>query len=239
MPEIMDAHPLTIAVIAAAMMTVPFHLVCTYAFGSGFTRRGAVIAGCSIAWGGMMTAVCIADVPRSIGPAGQLIIPTCWLTPSAILLLGRRWFRPELLDQRWLVGLQLWRVIGAVFLLEMTRGNLPGIFAWPAGVGDIIAALVALVVLLRFRGQRQFPRWAVVLVAVVGLVDFAGAFFFGFFSNETPVQLFFPEVPNDVLSYPTGLVPLFLVPWAIFFHVLSLLALREPDPTAHTPEAEG
>jgi hypothetical protein len=40
-------------------------------------------------------------------------------------------------------------VIGAVFLLEMARGNLPGIFADPAGVGDVLVALVALVVLIR------------------------------------------------------------------------------------------
>lgn len=41
--------------------------------------------------------------------------------------------------------------------------------------------------------------------------------------SETPLQLFFPAVPNHVIVFPTGMIPLFLVPYAIFFHVLSAL----------------
>ena len=35
--------------------------------------------------------------------------------------------------------------------------------------------------------------------------------------------LFFPETPSQLLLYPTGMIPLFLVPYAIFFHGLSAL----------------
>jgi hypothetical protein len=58
------------------------------------------------------------------------------------------------------------------------------------------------------------------------VADFISAFFFGYFSSDGPAQLFFPEIANNTLLYPTGLIPLFLVPYAIFFHTLSWLTLR-------------
>jgi hypothetical protein len=45
----------------------------------------------------------------------------------------------------------------------------------------------------------------------------------GFTSSETLFQLFFPEVGNNVIVFPTGMIPLFLVPYAIFCHTLSVL----------------
>jgi hypothetical protein len=60
------------------------------------------------------------------------------------------------------------------------------------------------------------------VVIAVRVADLMSAFFFGFFSSQTPLQLFFPAVVNNVIVFfPTGLIPLFLVPYAIFFHVLS------------------
>lgn len=67
------------------------------------------------------------------------------------------------------------------------------------------------------------PGGAVFLVIGLGVADFLSAFFFGFFSSETPLQLFRPAVANNVLMFPTGMIPLFLVPYAIFFHTLSAL----------------
>jgi hypothetical protein len=61
---------------------------------------------------------------------------------------------------------------------------------------------------------------AVSIVIVVGALDFLSAFFFGFFSSETPFQLLFPAVRNNVVVFPTGMIPLFLVPYSIFFHTL-------------------
>ena len=67
---------------------------------------------------------------------------------------------------------------------------------------------------------------------------FLSAFFFGFGSSETPVQIFFPDVPNNVIVFPTGMIPLFLVPYAIFFHVLSGLSYwRHERGSPDTPGA--
>lgn len=225
--SIMGAHFLSVILIAAVVLVTPFYVLATYVFSGASARKGALIGTSFLLWGALMIWVCLTDLARSVGPLGNLIVPVCWVTPSLILIAGRNWFLSEPLSQRWLVGLQVWRVIGGVFLIEMSRGNLPGVFAYPAGIGDIIVGLGAAIVLIAYRNRAELPRSAIVTVLVLGVLDFLGAFFFGFTSSPGPQQLFFPEVTNDLLLFPTGLIPLFLVPYTIFFHTLSWLSLRE------------
>ena len=96
-------------------------------------------------------------------------------------------------------------------------------FAYPAGVGDMFVGLVALGVLLAYWKSERIPKAGIFLVIGLGIADFLSAGFFGFTSSEVPGQLFYPSVANDVAHFPIGLIPLFLVPYAIFFHTLSML----------------
>lgn len=114
----------------------------------------------------------------------------------------------------------------------MARGNIPGIFAYPAGLGHLAVAIIAALVLIKYWSAKRIPGGAVALVIVLGVADFLSAFFFGFGSSETPIQLFFPEVPNNVIVFPTGVIPLFLVPYAIFFHMLLGLSYLRHDKAA-------
>ena len=223
MYEIMNAHPLTVFIVVGSLMVTPFYVFAVYVFSGASAQKGAWIGAGFLLFGAAMFVLGLDDVPRRLGLVGNLIVPLAWILPTLVLFAWRDWFLREPLSQRWLIALQLFRAIGAVFLLEMTLGNLPGIFAYPAGVGDVGVALVALVVLLAARGRERIGGRAVMLVAAVGILDFLSAFFFGFTSSSTPLQLFFPEVPNNVVLFPTGMIPLFLVPYAIFFHSLSLL----------------
>ena len=111
-----------------------------------------------------------------------------------------------------------------LFDLEWSRGDLPAVFALPAGWGDLAAAMTALFVLVGFRGK--IPAGAVRAVSVGGIADAVSAFFFEFFSSDTPVQLFSHDFPNRVIEYPTGPIPLFLICFAVCMHVLSLAELR-------------
>ncbi|MGL4609785.1 MAG: hypothetical protein ACRCYY_08890 [Trueperaceae bacterium] len=129
-------------------------------------------------------------------------------------------------SQHLLIGFQLIRPIGMVFVLETFRGTLPGVFAHPAGWGDLLVGIVAIVILFRY-WHRSVPTSAVLFVNILGLLDFASAFFFGFTSSATPVQLFSFDFPNRVIDYPTGLIPLFLVPYAVVAHILSLEQLAK------------
>lgn len=226
MYSLMQAHPVTLMVIMSAIMVTPLFVFATYALSGAATKKGALIGAAFMAWGGFMAWVCLAAIPQSLGLIGNLIIPLCWITPSLILFIFQNWFLDKPLSQRLLISLQLWRVIGAVFLLEMTRENIPGVFAYPAGIGDIIVAATAACVLLKYQPPTTIPRRAVLLVITLGIIDFIAAFFFGFGSSPSPLQIFFPVVTNNLLQFPTGMIPLFLVPYAIFFHTLSWLNLR-------------
>ncbi|MEM7189287.1 MAG: hypothetical protein AAF439_06720, partial [Pseudomonadota bacterium] len=161
----------------------------------------------------------------------QLLGPVSPARPMIYLVIAmattwaaRHWLLGDGVSQHLLIALQLFRPIGMVFVLENSRGTLPGIFAHPAGWGDLLAGLLAAFVLIRFWGRIIPDRW-IIAVAVVGLADFASAFFFGFTSSATPMQLFSHDFPNQVLNYPLGLIPLFLVPYAVMAHLLSLAQL--------------
>ncbi len=164
---------------------------------------------------------------------------TSWLGPAAaarpllylaiaagLAFWGRYWILGTGVSQHLLIGLQLIRPVGMVFVLETTRGTIPPIFAHPAGWGDLAVGLTAAYVLYRYRRQAIPERW-VLIVAILGLADFASAFFFGFTTADTPVQLFSHDAPNRVLNYPLGLIPLLLVPYAVVAHILSLAQLKK------------
>ncbi len=149
-----------------------------------------------------------------------------------LTVIFAKWIVGPGLSQRWLIGLQLFRVIGLVFILEWARGNLTPIFAHPAGWGDLAVALTALFVLLRY-SSGEIPAGAVRAVSFVGIADAVSAFFFGFFSSDTPVQLFSFDFPNRVIEYPTGLIPLYLICFAVCMHVVSLTELSRSQRTTH------
>ncbi len=75
-------------------------------------------------------------------------------------------------------------------------------------------------------GFQEIPNGAVKLVFTVGITDFVSAFFFGITSSASLFQLFAFDQPNQVLLYPTGLIPLFLVPYAVIFHILSITEMQ-------------
>jgi hypothetical protein len=224
MHALYPAHPITLIVIVAAMLVTPFYLLATYVFSGADPRKGALLGGLWLVFGVAMSWICLWGIPERLGFAGNFIVLAAWIVPSLLLVRFRGWALDRPLSQRWLIALQLWRAIGAVFLIEMVRGHVPAVFAWPAGVGDLIAAGVALAVLLAYSGQNIAPR-AILLVAVIGIADFLSAFFFGFTSSPGPQNLFPQDTPSRLLQFPTGMIPLFLVPYAIFFHTLSLLSL--------------
>jgi hypothetical protein len=198
---------------------------------SGRSQRSAWTAfSIPLLWAALAWYLVKADLSWADSPVFQarpLIIMGVAVGLTAIF--SKRIIGPGL-KQNWLIGLQLFRAIGMLFVLEWVRGNLPPIFALPAGWGDLAAAVTALIVLYVFRG-REIPAGAVRAVAAVGIADAISAFFFGFFSSDTPVQLFSQDFPNRVIEYPTGLIPLFLICFAVCMHVLSLAELRRAQST--------
>ncbi|CAB1081382.1 hypothetical protein D1AOALGA4SA_9035 [Olavius algarvensis Delta 1 endosymbiont] len=222
MYEMLDAHFLSVVIVVGSIMVTPIYVMATYVFSGASARKGWQIGCVFLLWGAFMFWVCLSEMPRKLGLAGNLIVPVAWLVPSLILYWRKDWFLSLELSQKWLVGLQIFRLIGGVFLIEMAMGHIPGIFAYPAGIGDLLVGTVAIAVLLANRDNDRIPGKIIMVVVIFGMADFLNAFFFGFFSSPVPVQIFFPAIENRNIYFPTGMIPLFLVPYAIFFHFLSL-----------------
>jgi hypothetical protein len=89
--------------------------------------------------------------------------------------------------QSWLVGVQLYRALGVIFLILYATGKLPALFAWPA-IGDIAIGLLAPIVGVAY---ARAPHNAATLVAgwnVFGILDLVIAVGTGFATAPSLLQ---------------------------------------------------
>lgn len=186
-----------------------------------------------------------ADIPARLGlyhrPSQVPLIQFGLLAPITLALLLFFFWQPfrrtiEAVPQQWLVGIQLYRVEGAIFLILYAMHKLPAVFAIPAGVGDVLVGLaapsVALAVIRKApNADKLLRRWN-----LFGLADLTVALTTGFLTSPSPIQLLARSHPNQLVTqYPLVIVPVFLVPIAILLHLASLQKLRHPI-SATAPE---
>jgi hypothetical protein len=127
----------------------------------------------------------------------------------------------------WLIGLQVYRVFGGIFLVGWARGVTPALFALPAGIGDVTTGLLALPVAYSLVSRNRNAARGAIAWNIFGLLDFTIAVGIGLVTSPGPFQLIVPSIPNTGLGlYPTVLIPAFAVPSSILLHVLSLRQLR-------------
>jgi hypothetical protein len=121
------------------------------------------------------------------------------------------------------VSLEVYRVLGFIFLVLYASGRMPGEFAWPAGIGDalvgLLASLVAVAYARRWRGSEGFLRaWN-----LFGFADLAVALTTGFLTSPTPLQMLALHKPNHLITaFPLVMIPVFMVPLSILLHLASL-----------------
>ena len=163
---------------------------------------------------------------RSIGQVPSL--PIAILVPIALgmFVLTRSKTVASLLDATppsWLIGLQMYRILGIVFVVYWIRGSMPGAFAFPAGVGDVAAGLLALSAAVWVATGSPAGRQIGIRWNIFGLTDFAVALTMGMLTSPGPLQLLARDHPNTMIAtFPTAMVPAFIVPFSTLLHVLSL-----------------
>jgi hypothetical protein len=154
------------------------------------------------------------------------------VAPLALFLVGYRTvpaLREFVLsaDLRVIVGIQAWRWAGFGFLSLYTYKVLPGIFAWPAGLGDMAIGATAPLVLAAMLRQPDFAASKrFVLWNLSGILDLAVAVSIG-----AVVPIFAPNRYGAVSSTPMThlpliLIPAFLVPTFLMLHLTALFQAR-------------
>jgi hypothetical protein len=135
-----------------------------------------------------------------------------------------------LADQKVLMGFQVPRVMGAVFLIGWALGEIPWQFALPAGLGDIWAGLAgwqAFRALKRGDGNARVLVWR---ANVIGIADFAVAVGTGLMTSEGFLHVMATGNPNIINQYPLVLFPAFFVPIFLAAHILSVVRLAQENP---------
>ncbi len=125
-----------------------------------------------------------------------------------------------------LIGIQFYRCLGIIFLMLNAQQKLPGIFAVPAGYGDILIGIAAPVIgYMYFKGYK-WSRNLSLLWNLAGIGDLIIAVTFGFLSSPGRFQLLSLDFPNDLItSFPLVIIPTFAVPMSILLHIISLKLL--------------
>src|SRR3984893_11237577 len=144
-----------------------------------------------------------------------------------ILLRSRRIGQVlDAMPASWLVALQVYRVLGSAFLIGWALGAVPGIFALPAGIGDVITGLLALPAAIAVAAGTIEGRKAAIAWNIFGLLDFTVAIGLGLATSPGPLQLIVPSIPNTTAGiYPPVMIPAVAVPTSILLHAVSLRQL--------------
>jgi hypothetical protein len=176
-----------------------------------------------VLWLAVATAAVAGGLIERLRPPGPQVVLA---TLTAVLVAAgvfvspvRRWALA--LDPRVPVALHLTRFVGAYFLVLYGRGELPYSFAVPGGIGDVVVASLAAVLLLTTSphtppGRRLYLGWN-----VLGLVDILAVV-----ATAAREWLADPGSMRPLVMMPLGLLPTFLVPLIIASHVLLFALLR-------------
>lgn len=129
----------------------------------------------------------------------------------------------EAVPRPWIVGVQLYRALGLIFVILYAQDRLPDAFALPAGVGDFIVGLLAPVVAIAYaRRPHQAAGW-VRAWNLFGLADLVVAVATGFLTSPSRFQTLAFDAPNQLVSiFPLAMIPTFLVPLSVLLHLASL-----------------
>ena len=169
-----------------------------------------------------------------VTPPGQAPLPILLgvLIPIAAFFaacgLSRR-FRDFALatDLRLISAIQAWRFAGFGFVALYAHGVLPGLFAWPAGLGDMAVGLtapwIALALLRRpdFAAGRTFLAWN-----LFGILDLVVAVSMGALATMLASGAEGEITGGPMATLPLLLIPVYLVPLFVMLHGVALLQTR-------------
>lgn len=156
--------------------------------------------------------------------AVTVVVATIALTLSYFYLPGVKRLAQRL-GPYGLASFHVWRIPAALtFLYYGAQGWLPDIFVTLAGWGDMLAGVLAALVLLLPRKPRTILGFH-----LVGMTDFIIAVGTGIVLNAVA-----PASMSNVVYLPVALIPLIGVPVSGATHIASLHMLLAKDPA---PEA--
>jgi hypothetical protein len=175
----------------------------------------------ALALGGVYSAATSRIPTIQFGIAVPILIGCLliWRWPAVSRLI-------DAVPRQWVIAIQFYRVEGVTFLLLYAAHLLPGVFALPAGLGDVAVGLLAAAIGIGATGGGPLNSKTVLRWNLLGIADLIVALTTGFLTAPSAFQMFAFDHPNELISmFPLVLIPTFLVPLAILLHIISLIQL--------------
>lgn len=236
-------HAAAVLLVGSATALVGLHTgMLAYAGGrTSLSARARVLApllaALALGWW-LGWALVVAQQRALVGPASSAGLPQTTL-PTLLAIVAAIAIGTSFLLSRtvralnaatppaWLVGIQVYRTAGAMFLWPfLAHGVMPAGFAVPAGIGDALTGLTAPFVALALAQNRPGAYRLAVAWNWFGLLDLVVA----------PAAAVITGTQIAAI-YPLGLIPIFLgPPLGILTHIYSLRNLAanraafEPGP---------
>jgi hypothetical protein len=195
-------------------------------------RVKPVVAAVLLLW--LAVAFILGADDAFVGGPGALPLPILagLFTPIVVFLIAF-WivgpFRDLVMsiDLQVMVGIQAWRFAGLGFIALYVYGVLPGLFAWPAGLGDMAIGVTAPLVIFALRRRPAFAASRLFWIwNLFGMLDLVVAVSLGGLSAVLGIG-----ISADITAFPMGtmplvLIPTFLVPLFLMLHIASLFQAR-------------
>ena len=142
----------------------------------------------------------------AVSPTTRVLLDT--LTPQRVMLIETA------------------RAIGGVFLVRYFQGELPGIFALPAGIGDLFIGMTAPLMAYLYAKKGDQVRSLAIAWNIFGILELVVSLTVGYLVST--LKLFSVSIPATT-AFPLILIPGFGVPLMILFHLIALRVLiRRP-----------
>ncbi|WP_370402452.1 hypothetical protein [Sulfitobacter sp. JB4-11] len=156
-----------------------------------------------------------------------------FLFGGSFLLFALAWWTPlgriltEATPLAVIAAFQIPRVIGGVFLIGWLAGDLPALFAIPAGMGDVLAGIAGWQASRALAKNRPEAQRLLMRATWIGIADFALAVVLGIVTSAGFAHLFAREAPNIINDYPLAMFPAYIVPIFLGFHLIAIARVRQ------------
>lgn len=184
------------------------------------------------AGGAFVTPPGAVPLPIAIGVAAPLIVflVAFWVSSA---------FRAFVMasDLPLVTAVQAWRFAGSSFLALYAHGVLPGVFIWPAGLGDMAIGLTAPWVALALIRRPGFPPSRLFVVwNLLGILDLVVAVSIAALNASLAAGAAGEVTIAPIAQMPLVLIPAYLVPLFVILHLAALFQARRLAVSGHSGE---
>ncbi|MEO1290124.1 MAG: hypothetical protein AAFV93_20420, partial [Chloroflexota bacterium] len=122
-----------------------------------------------------------------------------------------------------IIGIQMYRVLGAVFLLAWFNDEMASALSLTTGIMDVTVGLLAAFILaFRINNRALLIGWN-----ILGLADFAYSVTLSLFAAPTVIQVIDLHGVELLAQQPLSLISLWAVPLSILLHSVALYQLTQ------------